>query len=799
MYGISSLSLKAKTIVMAMTCSVIALMIAIAFNAFYQNKVSEEQTKEEINVIAKILADRSTAALQFGDSNLAAQNLEALDARNSIDTGCLYDENSKLFAEFHRKLETLVECPSESPKLGVFIEADRLLLTRPIVLDGVPIGAIYIETSLYKLEELLFLNLGVSIIIGAIAAITALLLAARLQNVVTEPIKLLEKTASSVQATNNYSLRASKQTNDEIGRLVDSFNNMLNRIETDTSALRDSEERFRTLTTASPVGVFQTNETGEYNYVNDRWREITGIYDLQMNQETFIKSLHPEERFQVLAQWKDSIESGEEFKMEYRLLKNSGEEVNVICQAKPMIATDGSIKGYLGSVADITELKSVQFQLEQLALYDSLTKLANRHLFRNRLEKAIRNAKRTHKKLAVLFLDIDHFKRINDTLGHDQGDELLRSIAHRLRFCTRPGDTVARLGGDEFTVLVPEFDNSYEADSIARKILEVLKVPIRLRGQEVIITTSIGITVGLEDADDANVLMKNADLAMYKAKSQGRDNYQFFSEEMNVEISRQLEIESELRRALQNEEFELYFQPQVATPEMTIIGYEALLRWKHPTRGLVPPGEFIPIAEDSGLIVPIGEWVIRNACEQVKRFRTHGILPANGHIAVNLSARQFHDPNLVNLIRDLIVTTGINPQQIELEITESLLMENIDNTIQTLNELKALGMNLSIDDFGTGYSSLNYLKRLPIQILKVDRSFVMDIPQDKDDMEITAAVIAMAHKLGLKVVAEGVEEQAQVDFLLENKCDFVQGYFFGKPMPVSELLGAGKKNTALKS
>lgn len=274
---------------------------------------------------------------------------------------------------------------------------------------------------------------------------------------------------------------------------------------------------------------------------------------------------------------------------------------------------------------------------------------------------------------------------------------------------------------------------------------------------------------------------------MYRAKAKGRDNYQFFSNEMNVELTRQLELEGELRQALQRNEFELYYQPQIDLNGNKLIGYEALLRWNHPQKGMIPPGEFIPVAEDSGLILPIGEWVLRTACNHIREFSNNGLLPENGHIAVNLSPRQFHDPNLVAVIRELMQSTDINSQQLELEITESLLMENVESTIYTLKQLKELGIILAIDDFGTGYSSLNYLKRLPIHVLKVDRSFVMDIPQDKDDVEITAAVIAMAHKLGLKVVAEGVEQFQQETFLKENLCDYAQGFYYGKPMDIDTL------------
>lgn len=781
------LSLRFKTVMIAMTTSVLALAISGVFFTVYDYRQAKIKTEQEFSVIAKILANRSTAALEFEDEEQARENLGALQARTSVVLGCLYTADDKLFASFARPSYEQLDCPGELLASSQQTDENHLGITQVVTLDEARIGTLYLLADLGDLNETMFLHLITSLFIISFSLFITFLLAVRLQSFVTIPIRRLQDTVIKIRQSDNYSLRAEKTTEDELGDLVDAFNGMVAKIEHDNIALRESEDRFRTLTTSSPVGVFQTDAEGQYMYVNTRWREITNIYDIHLTQEAWVKSLHPEERFNVLSKWKEAVANGEEFRLEYRLLRDDGTEVNVICHAKPLYDSAGIVIGYLGSMSDISELKSVQLQLEQLALYDPLTKLANRHLFRNRLEKAIKNCGRTQSKLAILFLDIDHFKKINDTMGHDQGDELLRAIAHRLRFCTRPGDTVARMGGDEFTILVPEIQHTNEADAIARKVLDVLKVPIRLTGVEVIITTSIGITIGLDDADDANTLLKNADLAMYRAKAHGRDNYQFFSNEMNVELTRQLALEGELRQALQQNQFQLYFQPQIDLVNNRLTGYEALLRWVHPQKGFIPPSEFIPVAEDSGLILPLGEWVLRTACEHIRIFRERGLLPPGGHVAVNLSPRQFHDPNLLTVIRDLLHTTGIQSQELEIEITESLLMENVESTITTLNELKDLGIILAIDDFGTGYSSLNYLKRLPIHILKVDRSFVMDIPYDNDDMEITAAVIAMAHKLGLKVVAEGVELAAQAEFLKENHCDYVQGYFYGKPMPVSAL------------
>jgi diguanylate cyclase (GGDEF)-like protein/PAS domain S-box-containing protein len=781
------LSLRFKTIMIAMITSALALTVSGVFFSLYDYQSAHKKADQEFKVIATILADHSTAALEFLDKEIATENLATLNAHNAIILSCLYDADDTLFASFQQASYNQKKCPQNLQKSQANSSNQYKKIRQPVIFDDAVIGTLYVLADQGGLRETLFLHAITSILIILITLFLTFLLAVRLQAFVTRPIKKLQDTVIKIRQSDNYSLRADKSTEDELGDLVDAFNGMVAKIEHDNIALRDSEERFRTLTASSPVGVFQTDEEGQYTYVNARWREITNIYDIHLTQESWIKTLHPEERFQVLSHWRESLEQKEEFRMEYRMLRDDGEDINVICQAKPLYESNGEISGYLGSLSDISELKSVQLQLEQLALYDPLTRLANRHLFRNRLEKAIKHSEREGGKLALLFLDIDHFKKINDTMGHDQGDELLKAIAHRLRFCTRPGDTVARMGGDEFTILVPEIHHQHEADAIARKVLDVLKVPIRLTGLEIIITTSIGITIGLNDADDANALMKNADLAMYRAKARGRDNYQFFSDEMNVELTRQLAMEAELRLALQQEEFELYYQPQIDLNTNRLIGYEALLRWKHAEKGFIPPSDFIPVAEDSGLILPIGEWVLRNACEHIKQFSDNGLLPKDGHVAVNISPRQFHDPNLVTVISDLIASTGIKSQQLEIEITESLLMENVDSTIATLQQLKKLGIILAIDDFGTGYSSLNYLKRLPIHVLKVDRSFVMDIPDDKDDMEITSAVIAMAHKLGLRVVAEGVEQNEQALFLKDNQCDFAQGYFYGRPMSVEQL------------
>ena len=483
---------------------------------------------------------------------------------------------------------------------------------------------------------------------------------------------------------------------------------------------------------------------------------------------------------------------------EYRLLTADGEVRWIEELAQVVHDNETGVDRHYSVIHDVTSRKLIERSLleskekmQRMAFYDALTGLENRALFKQQLEHAIKASHRQKKPVALLYLDIDNFKMVNDTLGHDAGDMLLKIVADRLLACVREDDTVARIGGDEFTVLLTEVKGRSGAKRAAEKIIEVFTKPIKLNDKELIISPSIGITLCPEDGVDSTLLMKDSDLAMYRAKSLGRNNFQFYTDDMNSEVSKRVQLEAELRQALSSKQFELYFQPIIDLSSLRCVGVEALVRWHHPERGLVPPDEFIPVAEDTGLIIPLGEQIFAMACEQAVVLKQAGLSAIK--IAVNLSARQFHDPNLIAMVKQYIDDFGLEARQLGLEVTESLLMDKVENAIVTLKELKALGFSLSIDDFGTGYSSLSYLKRLPIDTVKVDRSFVRDIPQDRNDMEITAAVIAMAHKLNLNVIAEGVEELEQQRFLIENDCNFAQGYYYSRPVPGSELVAVVDK------
>jgi diguanylate cyclase (GGDEF)-like protein/PAS domain S-box-containing protein len=429
--------------------------------------------------------------------------------------------------------------------------------------------------------------------------------------------------------------------------------------------------------------------------------------------------------------------------------------------------------------------KQAEEDLQFVAKHDALTRLPNRIVFNDRLALAVAKAKRGGRRLAVMFIDMDRFKVINDTLGHEAGDTLLREVARRLTLTLRASDTVARLGGDEFVVLIDEVSDPIHLGSIAQKLIDALAAGFPLSGQEYHVTASIGISTYPDDSDDILALLKNADIAMYRAKEQGRNAFQFYSAQMNVHSIERLTLESSLRRALERRELVLHYQPRIDFRSRLITGVEALMRWRHPELGLVPPAKFIPLAEETGLITPIGEWALAAACAQHEAWTRVGL----GHlrIAVNLSPRQFLQGDLQKSVARILAEAGCDARKLELEITEGTVMRNPESVVTLLQQLKNMGIHIAIDDFGTGYSSLAYLKRFPIDSLKIDRSFVKDVPEDAGDVAINVAIIAMAHSLGLKVVAEGVETREQFDFLRKEGCDEMQGYFFSRPLPVEEV------------
>jgi len=465
---------------------------------------------------------------------------------------------------------------------------------------------------------------------------------------------------------------------------------------------------------------------------------------------------------------------------EFWNLTKSGEKYAERLSVTTITNPNDNVRQFAAIISDITKRKQDEERILHQANYDNLTNLPNRTLFHDRLEQGIVNMKRAHKSLGLLFIDLDGFKLVNDTLGHDVGDLLLQEASDRLTDCVRDGDTVARLGGDEFTVIMPNLDDHRNAPLLAQRVLDALAAPFHIGGHETFVSGSIGITIFPDDAEDASSLLKNADAAMYRAKEQGKANYQFFTTDMNQEVVDRLNVKTGLSKALDGREFKLLYQPKLDLVSNRVIGAEALMRWESPDLGLVSPVTFIPILEETGMVIEVGAWAIRQACKQHLRWLEDGLPPVK--IAVNLSARQMRDPSFVEIVKGALKDAGLKPSALEIEITESMLMSDVPNVVAALEELHDYGINISMDDFGTGYSSLSYLKRFPIDTIKIDRSFVNDIDTSPDDAEIIHTIINMGQTLNRKIIAEGVETEAQLDILKNYNCDEIQGYFFSKPL-----------------
>ena len=551
--------------------------------------------------------------------------------------------------------------------------------------------------------------------------------------------------------------------------------------------LRKAEEKYRAIFEDAVVGIFRTTPDGRLVDVNRAFARMHG-YDsaaellpdvATMTRQIFVDAEQMKAWAEVLDS--DGVISGAEVKICRRDRTHKWGLLNI----RGVRNTDGDMVFYEGTIEDVTDRKLAQEQVHFLAYYDVLTELPNRALLRARLDKALADARRRTDKVALLFLDLDRFKIINDSLGHSFGDLLLQQVEARLKSVTREEDTVARVGGDEFVIVLTCAENAKEVALAAERVVNSVTGEFVVHGHSLSITCSLGISMFPEHGTDSEALIKNADAAMYCAKENGCDNYRFFTDDISSRVVERLTLENGLRLALDREEFFLVYQPQVSIANEEITGVEALLRWQHPELGLVSPDKFIRITENTGLIIGIGEWVLRTACSQARKWQEEGLLAVP--MAVNVSAVQFRQEGFPALIRSVLLETGLQPQFLELELTESLLLSNADVMFAVLHELKDMGLKLALDDFGTGYSSLSYLRQFPVSKLKIDQSFIRDIAVNPDDAAITGAIISMARDLNLKVIAEGVENEAQLSFLRAHQCGEFQGYFFSQPLTVEKL------------
>jgi diguanylate cyclase (GGDEF)-like protein/PAS domain S-box-containing protein len=565
-------------------------------------------------------------------------------------------------------------------------------------------------------------------------------------------------------------------------------------------ALRDSEDRLTRVQRAARIGSWDWDIETNQLHLSEEACRIYGLphHEADIVRDRFLKLLHPADYQRVAGTVAQALRDSQAYSIDYRITRPDGRECFVHDLAEPVADDAGRPIRVRGTVQDISEREKAESQIRMLAYHDALTGLPNRERFKEQAVDAISAARRVGTKMALIYLDLDHFKRINETLGHTAGDTVLRGVAKALTRIVRGTDIVAkvdaetsvstslaRLGGDEFTIMLTGLSRTDAAARVAKRIKDALSRPLTIHDREYVVTGSMGIATFPDDGKDVDGLLRNADIAMYAAKEDGRNTYRFFSKEMNARMLDRLALESDLRTALDREQLVLHFQPLVEAVTRKVVGLEALVRWQHPERGLIPPLAFIGIAEETGLIVPLGEWVIVKACEQAKAWQDAGLPPVR--VSVNITSQQLSQSDLVATVRRALDATSLAGQYLEFEITEGTLTRDVNETRRTLRELKEVGLTLSVDDFGTGYSSMAYLKRFPLDALKIDRSFIRDLGVDTNNAAITRAVIALAKALDLATVAEGVELEEQLSFLVEEGCDLIQGYLISRPMPADKI------------
>ena len=681
-----------------------------------------------------------------------------------------------------------------------------LIFIQPVIFSGETIGSVELMISLERLEKtisdtyrnIIFIAILFGLFIGG-------LIYSAVSIFVVKPLSRLSLAADQL-ALGDFSAVLPPPTKDELGRLINAFSamretrkqveselyNLNTSLESIVMArvgeLRDNEAYVHAVLDNINEGIIVVDQNGAIVSFNPAAEKIFGYTTEEATNKQFNQLLSAESQDQTgkYLKYSDENDGRTVFGVAREVVGLRNDFSAFPLELKTSQITVQHRTLFITTARDISDHKEAEQRIIYMASHDALTKLPNRTLLQDRIQQTLVHNHRRNLQSAVLFIDLDKFKIINDTLGHDIGDSLLKETATRLLSCVRSEDTVARQGGDEFIILLSTITQPEDAGAIAQKLLDELLQTFLIKGKELHIGASIGIAIYPEDGDTMEALLKNSDIAMYHAKESGRGNYQFFSAKMNAQAVENQSLSSDLRYAVRRHELFLVYQPVVDMVSGNLAGMEVLLRWRHPVLGMISPVKFIPLAEESGLILNIGEWVLRSACEQLIAWQKQGLIVPR--LAINLSAKQFRQIALAETIAQILKDTGVESHFIGLEITESMLVHNIDEVVETLLKLSNMGLEISIDDFGTGYSSLSYLKRFPINKLKIDKSFIDDIATHPDDAAIVKAIIAMAHGLSMKVVTEGVETQEQLDFLREHGCEQYQGYLFSKPLPAAEIV-----------
>jgi diguanylate cyclase (GGDEF)-like protein/PAS domain S-box-containing protein len=764
--------------------SSLALMSAGIALFGYESLQQRGAASRELSAQAGIIAESSTAALSFADQRAATQTLTALRGDTQVLEAVIYDINGRPFSRYRQSgYPTRSPAPPLRPA-GVYFEKGAVLVFRPIRLANEKIGTIFLESH-NEVTARLRQYVGIVCLVLLLSQGFALLLSSRMQRTITAPLTELSEVARSISIDKNYAVRAIRRQGGEIGILIDSFNHMLSQIEIREAAqkaaeesLRESEERYALAVRGANDGLWDWKLATDKVYLSPRWNQMLGYPDRDRwsDSEEWFGLIHPADRDRVRAEIAAHLAGATpEFSSEYRMRHQNGSFIWVLSRGIAVRNAEGTAVRMAGSQTDITEGK----------VADPLTALPNRLYFIEKLERSI-SASRHHKSLfAVLFLDLDRFKSINDSLGHKAGDELLMGFAGRLRSSVRAAwepreSVVARLGGDEFAILLSDVRDEPDAAVVAQRVLDEIEPPFHLEGRQVFATASVGIALS-SSGNLPEDLLRNADTAMYHAKARGKARFAVFDEGMRERAVARLETETGLRKAIDAHQLTLYYQPLLSVKSQRVTGYEALVRWNHPERGILSPSEFIPVAEESELIVHLGKWVLKEACRQMAEWHRKFNFDPPLTVSVNISPRHLNQGDIVGDVERVLAETGLDPKCLRLEVTESSIMQEAETALVTLRRLKLMGIGLEIDDFGTGYSSLSYLQRLPFDTVKVDRSFIKELGVSAESSEIVKTIVELARSLQMEVVAEGVETKDQFQKVSTLGCNLVQGYYFARP------------------
>ncbi|HLP96818.1 MAG TPA: EAL domain-containing protein [Sideroxyarcus sp.] len=825
--NLSDWSLRKKLVFLIMLSSAICLLVSFSVLFASSLRSSHRESLQQLSGISDILAENAQAALIFGDRTESQRLLESLQEHREIDSAWLLDAGGNALAAWSRDAAAK-PVPHDyrvgAKQLRSEFWSRSAELYRPVLRGEEQIGYLLLQADLTERWNRHLADFETGLAVATLALLVIYLLAIRLQRVISQPIKGMAQAARTIAHDKTYGLRVSQRSNDEIGELAMAFNHMLTEIQERDESLLRHQDRLEKAVADRTVELARSNDelalaakisnlgyweydvdSGEFTF-NDQYYSLhfataQQVGGYRMSYAEFTRRfVHPEDAQRIADHIKlelDSAEADFVVETEIRTLCTDGSVHWMRLRFKSQLDARGRKYKLTGVSQDITEKKRSEETIWQQANFDPLTGLPNRRMFQDRLEQEIKKSNRDGLTLALMFIDLDKFKEVNDTLGHDKGDILLIEAAQRIAKCVRASDTVARLGGDEFTVILSELDDASSVDRIAQTIINTLVAPFKLGDENAFVSASIGITIYPDDAVSMEALMSNADQAMYASKSAGRNRFSHFTQSLQEAALNRMRLINDLRGALAGDQFELHYQPIVELASGSIHKAEALLRWRHPQRGMTSPTEFILLAEDSGMILEIGDWVFRQAAKEVLHLRS--IHHPGFQISINKSPIQFrNDEHYFQNWRPYLQELGLPGQCLTVEITEGLLLDASPVVQEKLLELRDAGIQVALDDFGTGYSSLSYLKKFDIDYLKIDRSFVHNLSAASDDMALCEAIIVMAHKLGLKVIAEGIETETQRHLLTAAGCDYGQGYFFSPPLPVHEL-DAMLKTSAVKT